>query len=171
VRPVVPFFLAARRIGTATYGEQAGMAKTDAAGFKRLSRWLVIALAVVVALVSYNVTIPSGRSSASNWRFVATHPTILLHVIVATVILVMAVVLLILAIRKRNQSWIVLSVIGLAFVLLAFASGEDYVMTLRKSSLDYMSIGWLGAIVTYGIGWYLGRKKSHQEQDVLVPGS
>jgi len=56
-------------------------------------------------------------------------------------------------------------------VLVAFASGENYVMTLRKSSLDYMGIGWLGVIVTYGIGWYLGRRRAHQEQDVLVPGS
>ena len=86
-------------------------------------------------------------------------------------ILVMAVVMLILAIRIHDQSWIVLLVIGLAFVLVAFASGEDYAMTLRKSSLDYMSIGWLGAIVTYGIGWYLGRRKAHQEQDVLVARS
>lgn len=146
------------------------MKKTATVGLKRLSRFLVIALAVVVALVSYNINIPAGRSSDSNWKFVATHPTILLHIVVAATVLIVAVVMLILAIRSRDLSWIILSAIGLAFVLLAFASGEDYVMTLRKSALNYMSVGWLGAIVTYGIGWYLGRKKARQEHDVLVAG-
>jgi hypothetical protein len=147
------------------------MGKTGTVAFKKLSRWLVIGLAVVVALVSYNISIPAGRSSASNWKFVATHPTILLHVVVATVVLVLAAIMLILAIRSRDQAWIILSVAGLAFVLLAFASGENYVITLRKSALDYMSIGWLGAIVIYGIGWYLGRRRTRQEQDILAPRS
>jgi hypothetical protein len=138
---------------------------------KNLSRSLVIGLAVVVALVSYNISIPAGRSSASNWKFVATHPTILLHVIVAATVLVVSAIMLIVAIRRRDRSWIALSAIGLVFILAAFVSGEDYVATLRKSELSYMSIGWFGAIVTYGIGWYVGRKKARQEEEALVPGS
>jgi hypothetical protein len=130
--------------------------------FTRLSRGLVIALVVAVALVSYDIKIPAGRSSASNWKFVATHPTILLHVIVAAAILVMAVVVLIMSIRSRNRSWIMLSATGLAFVLLAFASGNDYVATLRDSADDYMGIGWFGAIVSYGTGWYLGRRTARR---------
>ncbi len=51
---------------------------------KRLSRVLVIALVVVVALVGYNITFPAEKSATSNWTFVLTHPTLLLHVIVAT---------------------------------------------------------------------------------------
>jgi hypothetical protein len=131
------------------------------ARFKSLSRLLVIGLAVVVALVSYDITIPAGKSSASNWKFVAVHPTILLHVIVAVAVLAASAVMVIMALRNRNRSWIVLSVVGLAFVVLAFASGEDYVATLRKGALSAMSLGWVGAIVTYGLGWYLGRKNAH----------
>lgn len=120
----------------------------------------------MVALVSYNINIPAGRSS-SHWKFAVTHPTILLHIVAATVSLVLAIVMLILAVRTRDRSWIILSVTGLAFVVLAFVvlafvSGEDYIMTLRKSALSYMSAGWLGAIVTYGVGWYLGRRKTRR---------
>jgi hypothetical protein len=141
------------------------------ATFKKMSRALVIALVIVVALVGYDIKIPEGRSSASNWKFVATHPTILLHVIVAAAILVTAIIVLIMSIRSRNRSWIILSAIGLAFVLLAFASGGDYAATLRRSADDYMGVGWFGAIITYATGWYLARKIARQEQNALVPGN
>jgi hypothetical protein len=141
------------------------------ATFKKMSRALVIALVIAVALVSYDIKIPEGRSSASNWKFVATHPAILLHVIVAAAILVTAVIMLVMSIRSRNRSWIILSATGLAFVLLAFASGDDYVATLRRSADDYMGVGWFGAIITYATGWYLARKIAQQEQNALVPGN
>jgi hypothetical protein len=155
-------------MSVATSESRQAMGNTAAAGFKKLSRGLVIALAAAVALVSYNIEIPAGKSSAGNWKFAAAHPTILLHIIVATAILVGAAVMLIMAVRNRDRSWIILSVAGLAFVLLAFASGEQYVMTLRKSALNDMSIGWAGAAITYGTGWYLGRKKARLEQDALA---
>lgn len=71
---------------------------------KRLSRVLVIALVVVVALVGYNITFPAGKSATSNWTFVLAHPTLLLHVIVATRILVMAVIALIRSVRKPRPA-------------------------------------------------------------------
>ncbi len=147
------------------------MGKTAVAGFRKLSRLLVVLLAAAVALVSYNIDIPAGSSSAGNWKFVARHPTLLLHVIVATVILGAAIVMLVMAIRGRDRPWIILSLAGLAFVLLAFASGEDFVMTLRKGALTYMSTGWLGAIATYGTGWYRGRRKAPPGQDALMSGN
>jgi hydroxyethylthiazole kinase-like sugar kinase family protein len=129
---------------------------------KKLSRALVVALAVVVALAGFNVTIPVGRSAADNWTFALTHPTILLHVIVATGTLVMAVIALIISLRGREQLSIALSAAGLAFVVLAFAAGEQYIMSLHKDALNYMSLGWAGAVVMYGTGWYLGRKRERR---------
>jgi hypothetical protein len=129
---------------------------------KKLSRTQVVALVVVVALAAFNITIPAGKSAASNWKFVLTHPTILLHVIAATAVLVVAVVALIAALRSRDRSWVAMSAAGLAFVLLAFAAGEDYVMSLRNSALSLMSVGWAGAVIMYGIGWHLGRKKERR---------
>jgi peptidoglycan/LPS O-acetylase OafA/YrhL len=143
--------------------------KMEAAGMKRLSRGLVIALVVVVALVSYNITFPVGKSAASDWKFVLTHPTLLLHVIVATGILVMAVIALIRSVRSRDRAWMALSVAGLAFVLAAFVSGEIYVMSSHNSALNYMSIGWAGAVITYGTGWYLGHRRERREEAAPLP--
>ncbi|HUC58918.1 MAG TPA: hypothetical protein VMA95_16065 [Streptosporangiaceae bacterium] len=125
---------------------------------KKSSRALVIALAVVVALAAFNITIPAGKSAASNWKFTLTHPTILLHVIVATAVLVAAAVALIMSLRGHDRSWIVISAVGLAFVLLAFAGGLEYVASLQKGALNAMSLGWTGAVITYGAGWFLGRR-------------
>jgi CDP-diglyceride synthetase len=135
-----------------------------AASMKRLSRGLVIALVVVAALAAYNITIPAGKTSTSNWTFALTHPTILLHVIVATGILVMAVIALIRSVRGRNWPWMALSAAGLAFVLVAFVSGEDYVTSLHKSALNYMSIGWAGSVIAYAIGWYLGHRVTRPKE-------
>jgi hypothetical protein len=129
---------------------------------KKSSRALVVALVVVVALASFNVTIPAGRSAASNWRFVLTHPPILLHVIVATAVLVVAAVALIMSLRGRDRTWIAVSAAGLVFVLLAFVAGQEYVMSLQKGALNYMSLGWVGAVIMYGTGWYLGRKRERR---------
>lgn len=119
-------------------------------------------LVVTVALAGFNVTIPAGKSAASNWRFALSHAAILLHVIAATAVLVVAVVALVASLRSRDRSWIALSAAGLGFVLLAYAAGDDYVMSLQKSALTYMSAGWAGAVIVYGTGWYLGRKRERQ---------
>ena len=126
---------------------------------KNRSRALVAALVVAVVLAAFNVTIPAGRSAASNWRFVLTHPTILLHVIAAAAVLVVAVVALAASLRDGDWTWIGLSAAGLGFVLLAFAAGVGYVMSLHNSALNLMSAGWAGAVIVYGTGWYLARKK------------
>jgi len=124
-----------------------------------MSRALVVGLVVVVALAAFNITIPAGKSAASNWKFVLTHTIILLHVITATAVLITAVVALVASIRSRDRSWMALALAGLAFVLMAFVAGDQYVVSLDKSALNYMSFGWAGAVITYGTGWYLGRKK------------
>jgi hypothetical protein len=138
---------------------------------KKLSRALVGALVVVVVLAGFNVTIPAGRSAASNWRFALTHPSILGHVIVAAGILVAAAVALIMSLRIRDRPWIAVSAAGLVFVVVAFAGGEDYVMSLQKGALDYMSLGWAGAVIAYGTGWYLGRKRERLAAKTNAPES
>jgi hypothetical protein len=137
---------------------------------KKLSRAMVVGLAVTVALAAFNVTIPAGKSAASNWKFALTHPAILLHVIMAAVVLIAALVALGAAIRGHDRSWIALSAAGLAFLLIAFLAGIQYVTSLHKSALNYMSVGWVGAVIVYGTGWYLGRKKERLRDAAARPG-
>jgi len=131
----------------------------DQRSFKAMSRGLVIGLVIVIALAADDVTIPKNRSTGKNWNFAITHPTILLHIVFGTLVVLTAIVLLIRSIHSGDRSSIVASLIGLGFVLLAWAMGEQYVATLKNSALSDMGIGWFGAIATYGAGWYLNRTR------------
>ncbi len=135
--------------------------RMERADFKSMTRGLVLGLVVVIALVAYDITIPKGRSSSKNWHFVLTHPTILLHILMATVVVIAAIALLVKSVRSHNRTWIVLSALGAVFVLLAFAMGEMYVTSLSNSALSNMGLAWFGAIATYGVGWYLSRTTVH----------
>lgn len=126
--------------------------------FKKISRRLVVELAIVVAVVSYKVHFPKGKSIAENWEFVFNNPLILFHVILSTLILIEAVILLVRSLRSRNRFMTILSSIGFAFIMLAYIAGERYVAT--RQFLGLMSLGWFGAILTYGIGWFLSRNKA-----------
>lgn len=126
---------------------------------KSQSRRIVLELIVVVALASFSTHFSTGESSTKAWSFVTHHPLILLHVVFGTIVVVEATVLLVRACLKRWRQWIVVAALGLACVLIAWVSGENYVATQHRASLDNMSLAWFGAIVLYGVGWYWGHKK------------
>ena len=138
--------------------------------FKALSRGLLIGLIISIALVNYDIAIPKGRSSSKNWHFVLTHPTILLHIVISVVIVIVAVLLVVKSIQSHYRSWVVVSLIGLACVVLASVSGENYVTTLSNGSLSAMGLGWFGAALAYGAGWYVGRKAEIRAREGSLDG-
>ncbi len=139
--------------------------------FKTLSRGLLIALVISIALVSYDIAIPKGRSSSKNWHFVLAHPTILLHIVISVVILIVAVLLVVKSIQSHHRAWVVVSLLGFVCIVLAFGSGENYVSTLSNGSLSAMGLGWFGAALAYRAGWYLGRKAEIRARDRAGDGS
>ncbi|MGC1419197.1 MAG: hypothetical protein WA786_03640 [Acidimicrobiales bacterium] len=127
---------------------------------KKVSRRLVVELAVVIAFASFNVSFPKHDSTSQAWKFVLKHPSILLHVIVGTIVFVESIIFVVRAIRGRDRFWITLASLGLALVLLAFAAGENYVSTQRDSALTLMGNAAAGALFAYGFGWYWGHRRS-----------
>lgn len=128
--------------------------------FKKTSRRLVIELGVVITLTSFNINFSKVKSNSQAWKFVFTHPTVLLHVLVGTIVLGEAIIFLVRSIRSKSQFWTILTSIGLALVLLAYASGEYYAATQKSSGLSFMGDAAAGALAIYGFGWYWGHKKA-----------
>jgi hypothetical protein len=124
-----------------------------------MSRLLVLGLVVVVALAAVNVSFPKGRSASENLNFALGHATVLLHIVTASIVMLFALGLVVRCVPGRNRLWVALSSIGLAFVVLAWSMGVYYVATLSSGSLTGMSLGWLGAVVTYGVGWRLSSRE------------
>ena len=97
---------------------------------------LLIGLIISIALVSYDIAIPKGRSSSKNWHFVLTHPTILLHIVISVghshhcgiscceVHSESSPIL-----DRRVPCWA-------CVCRVAFVSGENYVTTLSNESLS-----------------------------------
>jgi hypothetical protein len=81
----------------------------------------------------------------------------------------LAVVVLLRAILARSARWMVLSAAGLAFLALAYLAGAQYVAALHKGALSLMGNAWLAGIVTYGIGWWLGRREEHASTRAAGP--
>jgi hypothetical protein len=79
--------------------------------------------------------------------------------VIGTLIVLEAGVFLVRAISTRRPRDLLVAGIGLAFTVLAVASGAAYVSAGQGDTpLNLMTLGWLGAIVTYIVGWVLGRR-------------
>lgn len=140
------------------------MSATD---LRAMARLLVLGLVVVVALAAADVHVPKGRSASKNWGFALDHPTIVLHIIVASIVVVLAVWLLVRTVVAHRPLWVGLSGLGLAFVVLAWVMGAEYVASLSSGTLTGMSLGWLGAILTYGAGWRVARAEIREQRKAL----
>lgn len=131
----------------------------DSKGLRNAARRLVVELVALVLLVGFGTAFPRHTSAGRAWSFLVQHPVVLLHVLVGTLILVEATVLLIGSIRSRHRRTWMLAGAGVVFAVLAYGSGIAYVsLGQRDSALTFKTVGWLGAITTYAIGWWQGHR-------------
>lgn len=114
---------------------------------------------MVALLVGFPVDFPRGTSSGKAWSFLVRHPTVLLHVVVGTVILVEVIAFLVRSVRSADRRPLTLGALGVISVLVAYAGGLDYVSSgQHESALSVMSAGWVAALVVFIVGWVLGRR-------------
>ena len=126
--------------------------------FASIARELTLGMAIVVAFVSFGPDLPDELSTGEAWRYVAKHPTLLLHVLVASALVIRALMLTVMSIRSANKKWITYSTLGMAGVLIAYGAGEMFVAKQDEDFLAYMSFGWALAAVVYAVAWLRERK-------------
>jgi hypothetical protein len=123
------------------------------------SRRLVIELVVVVILVGLPLDFPRDASSGAAWSFLFRHPSLVLHVAVGGLILVEAVAFLVRSMSTHRRWATPVTGSGLVFAILANGAGGSYVSAGQTDlALTLMTVGWLGAVVAYALGWILGRR-------------
>jgi hypothetical protein len=103
-------------------------------------------------IANLEVQLPSGNA----WKWVFGHSLIIqLHIYIGTLLIVVALVALILSIRARHPIGIIAAVAGLALLIFAWLSGDQFLVTQDNSLSLRMALGFIGAFVAYLLGYYL----------------
>lgn len=127
--------------------------------FRNSVRRIFIELCIVVVFVSFGANLPTHLSYTEAMNYVLQHSNLALHMIVATIVIVEVIILVIRTFISKKRPWIYYSCIGAAFTLLAYTAGEMFAATQTDAALAMMSVGWVGAMITFGIAWFKNRKK------------
>jgi hypothetical protein len=89
------------------------------------------------------------------WRWVFGHSLIIqLHIYIGTLLIVVALVALILSIRARHPIGIAAAVAGLALLIFAWLSGDQFLVTQHNDLSLRMALGFIGAFVAYLLGYF-----------------
>ncbi|ETK32432.1 hypothetical protein MPTA5024_29750 [Microbispora sp. ATCC PTA-5024] len=126
---------------------------------------MVIELAVVVLLAGFPIDFPRDVSAGRAWSFLFRHPSILIHAVIGALALTEAVIFVVRTTSARRPRLLILSCLGLFFVLVAFGAGTEYVSGGQHDlALNLMTLGWVAALVVYIVGWVLGRRGMRAER-------
>jgi hypothetical protein len=98
------------------------------------------------------VTPPTGTGNAIALIFRTGSIALILHVVIAVFLIVLSVALLLFSALTRRRISLVLSVLGLAFMALAFFAGVAFVLGgYSNDGLSYaMAVGFIVSFVVYG---------------------
>jgi len=113
---------------------------------------LLVLQYVLGVLANLEVQLPSGN----DWSWVFGHSLIIqLHIYIGTLLIVVALLALILGIVARHPVGIVAAVAGLALLVFAWLSGDQFLVTQDDGLSLRMALGFMGAFVAYLLGYYL----------------
>lgn len=97
------------------------------------------------------IEIPEGLLGHDAWSWVFSHSAVIaIHAILGILLMIVSLSSLALALLSRRTTWIVGSLLGLLFTLLAAFSGSAFVSEGGTNLSSFlMTLGFLGALVSY----------------------
>ena len=132
------------------------MSQTHARG--RAFRLTVLITLVLLVLqyisgmiANLEVQLPSGNA----WSWVFRNSMIIqLHIYIGTLLIVVALVALILSLVARHPGGIVAAAAGLALLVFAWLSGDQFLATQHNDLSLWMALGFMGACIAYLLGYF-----------------
>jgi hypothetical protein len=92
------------------------------------------------------------KGNAWEWAM-AQSPVIVTHVVLGSIMAILSILIFIFGIALKNKAAIVASFIGLAMIWFAYLSGSVFLVNIEEDSYSFtMSIGFIAAMVAYGVG-------------------
>jgi hypothetical protein len=122
----------------------------------------IIALILEYILGMYTnllVKFPDTLVNGNAWEWSMSHNAIVMaHVLLGTLLLLISLSTLGFAIALKNKAAITTAVTGIVMILAAYLSGSIFLGNIEVDAYSFsMSLGFLGAVVTYGLAYYLTR--------------
>lgn len=106
--------------------------------------------------VQFPGTLPHGN--AMGWAGQHSLMT-MVHLIVGTLILVLAILSFIFAVSMKSEGAILMSSVGLLFTIVAWGSGEMFLMLGQHNNMSmYMSVGFIVSTLVYSMALPAARK-------------
>ena len=114
---------------------------------------LVVQFLLGIAINLY-VQFPANQTREQLWSFAFKQWLVVAHLVVGVGLVLGSIIFLIRSIRQKSLGWKILAAIGLIAVLIAWASGEEFVSTQADIWSFVMSIGFGIALLAYSWGLY-----------------
>jgi heme A synthase len=119
---------------------------------KKQTTGLIIGLVVQYLLgmyVNMFVPFPEQGSEAQMWEFAKSHPSVMAHILIGTILLLNALFFFIRALRSKDTIWKKTSGLGVLGIVIAFVAGEQFIGS-QNDVLSYaMSLGFILALLSY----------------------
>ena len=98
------------------------------------------------------VSFPSTTQPGQLWEFARSQFPTMAHIVIGTLLLLVAVIFVIRAARANNGGWIASSAVGLVAILTAFFGGVMFTSTQVNAYSLVMGLSTIVAFVAYGWG-------------------
>ena len=137
---------------------------------KRITIFRYITLAVLAGLVlefilgmvtALYVQFPDTLAGNNAWPWaMKASPVVMAHVIIGTILLLLAIGALIYGLASRDKTAAYGGVAGLALTLLAYLSGSSFLANTVDDTFSFlMALGFIGSLTAYATVFYLTRRK------------
>ena len=120
---------------------------------------LLIAEFVLGMYTTLFIEFPDSLNNGNAWTWsFSQSPVIQSHVYVGTLLFVISLVALGLSFASKSKPGIITAVLGLVLILVSYVSGSAFLSNVQDDAYSFwMALGFIGALVTYAVGYYLTR--------------
>ena len=108
---------------------------------------------------TFFVKFPETLINGNAWEWSMSQSAVVMaHVVLGSLMVLIALSTLGFAVAAKSKTAIVTAVIGAAMIFIAYMSGSDFLGNIENDNYSFsMALGFLGAMVTYGLAYYLTR--------------
>jgi len=116
---------------------------------------LLVPQFVLGMITNVSLPFPGKLNAGRAWDFALSQPVILAHIVLGSLIVILAALSIVIGIMSRRRMPVVTSVLGFILVALAWYSGDEFLDTGQSNlpSLG-MAFSFLAALIVYAVGYY-----------------